>query len=447
MSKKIDIEQLIENKFSKPEIGDKSSFLTLEALMKEIDTVLENIAGSGAEQVYGRKAGLPDNLPEADDYVNVAQDNPALTSGHGVERASAEGHSEGGYKQNVGQPDLLPEKNTSPSNLSIQSMDIPLPDLMSIVSSKRRSDIGSDDRELINSVIANAVGTGTWKEKITNLNNYFAKLKPAIPVETGDKVPPREKASDKIYTAKYGENRFQKLISNLMTLELLQQLFEMGPQHRTLFNELVMAPIFGKKCVAAADTGLADITCGSGAEEFSLKFFSGPDMKMEGSYANLVAATEMKYVITRIVPEKTGYVGLDFWEVLVASEEKALELVKDKKTKPFKKTVETTAAYRDDLERLIIKNPGGKKFSFKVSALLGPPDMRLFFPDPKVLQQNKLILAQILQSNISNILFAFKNLNINLVKFLAVKRDRKVSAVECKKNAKDIINGIEGIEK
>ena len=96
MSKKIDIDQLIENKYSTTQTGEKSSFLTLESLMKEIDTVLENIAGSGAEQVYGRKAGLPDNLPEGDEYVNVAQDNPALVSGHGVERASNSGHSEGG---------------------------------------------------------------------------------------------------------------------------------------------------------------------------------------------------------------------------------------------------------------------------------------------------------------------------------------------------------------
>lgn len=453
MSKKIDIDQLIENKYSKPEIGDKSSFLTLEVLMKEIDTVLENIAGSGAEQVYGRKAGLPDNLPEADDYVNVAQDNPALTSGHGVERASAEGHSEGGYKQNVGQPNIMPEQNLNPGSTSVQSINIPLPNLMSMVSTKRMSDIGSDDRELINGIISSAVGKGDWKEKIKNLSKYFTEL---IEQETTTKKSPLVKGVNKIYTPSDVQSKFQEHISKLMVLELMQQLFEMGSQHRTTFNELVMAPIFGEKCVAAADTGLADVTCGDGREEFSLKFFAGPEMKMEGSYENLIAAGEMKYVIARIIPQKTGYVGLNFWEVIAVAEEKAAEMAQEDPENPKKvlkrfeisKEIKPTSfAYRDNLGRLVIKNPKARQFNFKVASLLEAPHLQLFFPDPKALEQNKLVLAQILQSNISNILIAFKNLNTNLVKFLTVEENRKNSAALSKQSANAIVAGIEGIEK
>lgn len=107
MSKKIDIEKLIEKKYSD---GNSSASLTLENLMSEISLALEQIAGSGAEQIYGSK--LPGHLGESD-YINVAKDNPMLSMGHGVERGSADGHSEGG---NIDEPIIdnpLPEARQS----------------------------------------------------------------------------------------------------------------------------------------------------------------------------------------------------------------------------------------------------------------------------------------------------------------------------------------------
>lgn len=108
MSKKVDIEKLIESKYSD---DNSSTSLTLESLISEIDLVLERIAGTGAEQVYGSK--LPGDLGESD-YINVATDNPGLSMGHGVERGNADGASDGG---NIGKPIIdnpLPEAKDSP---------------------------------------------------------------------------------------------------------------------------------------------------------------------------------------------------------------------------------------------------------------------------------------------------------------------------------------------
>lgn len=96
MSKKVDIEKLIEKKYSD---GKSSASLTLENLMSEISLALEQIAGSGAEQAYGSK--LPGDLGESD-YINVAKDNAFLSSAVNRNEIDRNPDTEGGSDRGIG---------------------------------------------------------------------------------------------------------------------------------------------------------------------------------------------------------------------------------------------------------------------------------------------------------------------------------------------------------
>lgn len=96
MSKKVDIDKLIENKFNS---GDVSTSLTLESLLAEINATLEQIAGGGAEVAYGSK--LPGDLGESE-YVNTAQDNAFLTSAGNRNEINRNPDTGGGSDRGIG---------------------------------------------------------------------------------------------------------------------------------------------------------------------------------------------------------------------------------------------------------------------------------------------------------------------------------------------------------
>lgn len=332
MSKKVDIEKLIEKKYSD---GKSSASLTLENLMSEISLALEQIAGSGAEQAYGSK--LPGDLGESD-YINVAKDNPALSMGHGVERGNADGHSEGGTVDKPRIENPLPEAKAG--------------EFANWASEKGKQKPGV--RKLVSELFVPVLTTEKLSLRGSNTPDTMSTFFKACQIAGIHSRKTMKEKLEALNSSIYSPNVVglsQMIASSWLTRSIYNTFLSLDADSYGKINEHIITSFYGVNAVAAGggstgEGGISDIIIpgtGGSSDRFiglKTKVF---DQKFKTSFLNL---------FKHIVLEKKPYEI--FWFAKVHADEKYLDFKFDaRKIDDTNIEVLLPSAQQSDLRALI----------------------------------------------------------------------------------------------
>jgi hypothetical protein len=305
MKNRVNISKLIEEKYK-----DKDDTFSFKQLNEMIDSVLDE------SYQYNTKLGDPGNLEENPQSVNIHQRM------YGAQGARNERPDEPGYGSNVDnlpqvRPTTVAENNPSSSDGRPQKVELDIPDIFSLVTNSKQT-LHSEDRKLINDIVENMLAgqelkradgssrRANWIDRVNSFNrvaqNYVGQIQEF-------------------------EGGIRSAISNLIYLNVFRKLSFNVAQPGKLF-EYVMAPLIDPTATVEGetDTGIVDIrkrtgAAGGGASSYSLKFFKGDEITINGSRGGLLEYSQQyKNALTYIIASVDESKGIiQFGEFLVST--------------------------------------------------------------------------------------------------------------------------------
>lgn len=273
MKNKVDFGKLIEKKY-------KGKTLDLNDILDEIDLVIQE-----SDQSWLASKVIPSNLEE-----NPESENIAFRMGQ-VGNRNPVSDADKGYipAEKIAEAPEMPLSN-------VRQRTIKIPDLFSTITDPKKMSVGTEDRELINNIMAN-IGlqeSASWRERIAKLQGYVNSIK------------------------KFEEQKtdITQLISGLIFINLFKKLAFFMDQPGKQFEYLFLPFLDPKASVKGSEsTELIDVY--SEDKQYSLKFLKATEPTIRGSRQNLVANNgKADYIICRVRPG-TGII--EFAEFLVSS--------------------------------------------------------------------------------------------------------------------------------
>lgn len=279
MKNKVDFGKLIEKKY-------KGKALDLNDILEEIDLVIQE-----SDQSWLASKVIPSNLEE-----NPESENIAFRMGQ-VGNRNPVSDADKGYipAEKIAEAPEMPLSN-------VRQRTIKIPDLFSTITDPKKMSVGTEDRELINNIMAN-IGlqeSASWRERIAKLQGYVNSIK------------------------KFEEQKtdITQLISGLIFINLFKKLAFFMDQPGKQFEYLFLPFLDPKASVKGSEsTELIDVY--SEDKQYSLKFLKATEPTIRGSRQNLVANNgKADYIICRVRPG-TGII--EFAEFLVSYDTGILE--------------------------------------------------------------------------------------------------------------------------
>jgi hypothetical protein len=309
MKNRVDIEKLINDKFSK---------FTLREFNELVDSVLN-------EYDYTSKldtANLEENPKDPGNAISIANH----VNGNSISTDSSAPRStippEPGY-MGTETDRVIPHKIAEEGKLStVRQRTINIPDLFSTITDPKKMTVGSADRELINNIMAN-IGLqqgSSWRQRIAKLQSHIDSL-----------AKPNEQTQQ--------NTDITQLISGLIFLNLFKKLAFFMDQPGKQFEYLFLPFLDPSASVKGSESSeIIDVTFGD--KSYSLKFLKSTEPTVRGSRNNLVSNNGIAdYLICRV---RTGTGRLEFAEFTVSYD---TGILLKGNYKPFKTTAKANSVW------------------------------------------------------------------------------------------------------
>lgn len=414
MTKKVDLQQLLNKKYDKPDE------LTYQTLMEEIDKVLEQSSNTMAWS----KIVDPGNIEEY--YVNSWTDSSTRN----------EKTAEPGYKENVKNiPQVVPDKlaedvptfsqepiKTGKTRGATYEYKVVVPDMMELLYKNQQIATG-EDKALVDSII-NSIPGNNWIERI----NYANKM-------LNQQLLESEKNFD-----------FQTMISSLVMINCLKKIaFDVGKLSKGGIFEYFMAKLCGAdyEVIDSRNNTVIDIAPKEGGTGLSLKLlgnYSG--VSIRGSRRKL-GQNLVNYIIAQSLRGTEGKDSvINFYDIKIRG---VTDLPQDVSYDFKNEEIHVNLNYIQETQFKI-------SLPEAISNLRGPkntPDVSINFKDLDSYNRRLNKLVRMYQSTVYTILTNLSYLNGNLTKYLSVKEtdpshkgSPKNSAYNAIGNAKNIVSGV-----